>query len=166
MDNADGAPGSTQKSVSYRFAPKGTPKGGKVVRVMFRFLCYISLVPFVFSCAGLSERVRLSKFDQTTEAYVTALKRSQYGPAQSFIAPSFRNEEIDFETYKNVKIVDFGVVHVTISDDRFRVEQDVVLQYFLLDRNIVKTRKYKQVWYFDEEKGNWFLHTPLPAFGN
>ncbi len=133
---------------------------------MFRSLCFLFLVPLIFSCTGIAERVRMSKFDQATEAYERTIKRSQYGAVQSFIEPSLRNEKIDFETYKNVRVVDFGVAHVTISEDRLKVEQDVALQYFLLDRNIVKTINYKQVWHFDEEKGNWFLHTPLPTFGD
>lgn len=122
------------------------------------------LIPLLLSCTTIGDRVRLSKFDQTAQAYETAVKRSQFGPAQQFVDPFFRKTKIDYDTYKNVKIVDFGVTHVTVSDDRLKVEQDVVLQYFLLDQNILKTSKYKQIWRYNETKGNWFLHTPLPSF--
>lgn len=131
---------------------------------MRRSISVFFLTLFILSCTTLAEKVRLSKFDQTSEAYERTLKRSQYGPAQGFVDPAFRNEKIDFETYKNVKIVDFGVARVNISEDRLKVEQDVALQYFLLDRNILKTINYRQVWRFDETKGDWFLHTPFPSF--
>ena len=131
---------------------------------MRRSLSVLLLTLLILSCATLGEKVRLSKFDQTAEAYERTLKRSLYGSAQSFIDPAFRDDSIDYDTYKNVKVVDFGVTHVSISDDRLKVEQDVALQYFLLDRNIVKTIQYKQVWRYDEVKGDWFLHTPLPTF--
>jgi len=128
-----------------------------------RLLLFL-VVPLFFSCASLAEKVRLSQFDTTFEVYDITLRRSQFHAVQDFIDPAYRGEDVAFETYKNIKVVNFMVTHVNISEDYLTVDQVVQLQYFLLDRNILKTIEYRQTWRFDEQKERWLLHTPLPDF--
>jgi len=131
---------------------------------MYRIFPLFLLVPMLLSCAGLAEKVRLSEFDTTFEIYDITLRRSQFHAVQNFIDPAYRDQDLNFDTYKNVKVVDFTVTHVKVSEDRFNVDQAVQLQYFLLDRNILKTIEYRQTWRFDEQKKKWLLQTPLPNF--
>lgn len=131
---------------------------------MHRLLCFFLLIPALLSCAGVAERVRLAKFDSTFEVYDITLRRSQFRAAADFIDPAVRDEKIDYKIYDNIKVVDFKVTHLKVSEDRFNVEQVVALQYFLLDRNVLKTIEYRQLWNFDEAKGVWLLRTPLPTF--
>ena len=133
---------------------------------MNRLLCFFLLIPAILSCATVTEKLRLSKFDKTHEAYETTMKGSHYGAALGYIDPSLRNEKLDFDALDNVKIVDYKTTYIKVSEDRFKIEQEVSLQYFLLDRNIVKTIQYREVWLFNEVQGKWWLHTPLPSFGN
>ena len=128
-----------------------------------RLLLFL-FVPVLFSCGGLAEKVRLSQFDTTFEVYDITLRRSQFHAVQDFIEPAYRGEDVAFETYKNIKVVDFMVTHINVSEDYLTVDQVVQLQYFLLDRNILKTIEYRQTWRFDEQKERWLLHTPLPDF--
>jgi len=130
----------------------------------YRRLLLFLFVPVFFSCAGLAEKVRLSQFDTTFEVYDITLRRSQFHAVQNFIDPVYRDENITYETYKNIKVVDFTVTHVKVSEDCLNVDQVVRLQYFLLDRNILKTIEYRQTWRFDEQEEKWLLHTPLPTF--
>ena len=131
---------------------------------MYRIFPLFLLVPMLLSCAGLAEKVRLSQFDTTFEVYDITLRRSQFHAVQNFIDPAYRDEDVAYETYKNIKVVDFTVTHVNVSEDCLTVDQVVQLQYFLLDRNILKTIEYRQTWRFDEQNETWLLHTPLPNF--
>lgn len=63
------------------------------------------------------------------------------------------------------RLVRHKVTHVEVSDDKRSIEQDVEIQYFLLDRNLLKTMIDHQVWQYKDEGKVWMLQTGLPKLG-
>lgn len=125
------------------------------------FLLLLSLF-FIVSCATLAEKSRMEKFELRADNYRLALLRQDYRLAAAFVDPERIKQPIDFDRYKELKIVSYDVVHTQTADDGNTVEQQIALQYFNLRRNVVKSIDYRQVWEYIDAKHNWFLKTNLP----
>lgn len=118
----------------------------------------------IFACASFSEKGRMEELKEITMAYDHALLRSDFRTAADFIAPEMRREDIDYDQYKRFKIVDCRTTHAEISEDKMNLKRDVELQYFLVDRNILRSTRYQQQWHYDEDKEEWFMQSGLPVF--
>lgn len=115
-------------------------------------------------CAGLAAKSRVDKFSRTAKAYEWALESSEYRDAASYLDPSVDRKSIDYDRYTNIKVSQYTITRAKVSDDQRSIQQDVELQYFLLDQSIVKTTMDHQVWRYNEAKEAWMLQTGLPDF--
>jgi hypothetical protein len=126
------------------------------------------LIPFLclglFACAPFSEQHRLNQFNETAHAYRRALLDGNFQAAAQFINPAVRDAAVDYGPYKNIKVVEYKITHTDVADDKHRIEQDVELTYFLLNRNIVKSTQTHQRWQFQPMRKVWLLETKLPVF--
>lgn len=118
----------------------------------------------ISACASISEKGRMEKLKDLTTAYDHALLRADYQTAADYIDPAIRRDDIDFNQYKRIKIVDCRTTRAEFSEDKMNVTRDVELQYFLVDRNILRSTRYRQQWQYDKEKDVWRLQSELPAF--
>ena len=132
---------------------------------MHRFKLLVLLIIFgLISCTTLSVKARMEKFGRIAEAYEFSLLNSDYLMAARFIEPSAQQEPFNESYYKNIKIVEYKITHMEVSDDRYRVTQDVELQYFLLNNNRLRTIRYHQLWRYNEAQAVWLLYSSLPKF--
>lgn len=125
---------------------------------------FILLLPLllIVSCATLAEKSRMEKFEQRADDYRLALLRQDYRLAAAFVDPDRIKQPIDFDRYKELKIVSYDIVHTQTAVDGNTIEQQIALQYFHLRRNVVKSIDYRPVWEYLDAKKNWFLKTNLP----
>jgi hypothetical protein len=114
-------------------------------------------------CAGIAGKGRMEKFSEIVSSYESALERSDYRKASTFVDRSVDGVLLDHNKFANVKIVRHKVTRVEVSDDKRSIEQDVEIQYFLLDRNVLKTMNDHQVWKYQAEDKIWLLQTGLPG---
>jgi hypothetical protein len=123
------------------------------------------LLLVIAACASMASRDRLDQFSQAAETFKWAVLDGDFRAAARFIDgdPGFQHS-VDAGSYKNIKVVKYTASRVNVSDDRTRIEQDVDLEYFLLNRNILKTARTRQVWQYDQEQKAWTLKTKLPDF--
>jgi hypothetical protein len=118
----------------------------------------------LMGCATLAINSRMDKFNTTVKAYEHALLRSDFSAASRFLDPALQPNNKNFRRYSNVKIVRYSVKNITVSEDSHVVRQDVMLQYFFLDRNILHTTSSREVWRYREKNKVWLLQTALPDF--
>jgi len=128
---------------------------------LIRFCAVISIVTLC-ACASLSEKQSLKKFGETIEALGRALKQGDYMVANQIAGGAAG--DIDSEKLKNVKIVEITTTHIQVSDDKRDVARDVEFEYFLLDKNIVRSLKFKELWHYNQESKRWLLKNGLPTF--
>ena len=115
-------------------------------------------------CAGLAARSRVDQFSTTHKAYKWALESGNYRGAVKFLDKSVSRQPEDLKRYANIKVSQYTITGAEVSNDRRSIEQDVELQYFLLDQNIVKTMTDHQKWRYRETADAWLLQTGLPEF--
>ena len=116
------------------------------------------------SCAGIAARGRMDEFSRISKAYEWALESANYRGAAGYLDTSADRPPIDFNRYSNIKVSDYTITGTDLSADRRTVRLDVQIQYFLLDRSIVKTITDHQVWRWSDDEDTWRLHTGLPGF--
>jgi hypothetical protein len=115
-------------------------------------------------CATIAVKSRMDDFTTTAKRYERALLMSDFSSAYKFLDPSLQKPDMDFRPYADVKLSRYQVTAIKVSQDHNEVLQDVQLEYFLLNRNILRTIPYRQEWRYDETRKAWILHTGLPAF--
>jgi hypothetical protein len=115
-------------------------------------------------CATLAERSRMEKFGLISESFERALRTSDYATAAKYIDPSATNARPNFQKLRNFKIVEYKITRVHVSEDKLKITQDVDLQHFRLNGNILHNTQYSLTWNFQPEKEIWLLQTGLPDF--
>ena len=125
-------------------------------------LVFAAVVLFAMGCGTIKEKTRMTDFDKNTRAFKHIMLESDFETAMGFIDDEAVPEEFDYTAYEDFKVVDYQVKKNEVSDDKMEVTRTIELKYYKIDSLIVRTVRYKQVWKFNEEKGDWRLTTPLP----
>ena len=133
---------------------------------MKKFAFFALLIFFLpAGCTSLTENSRMEKFGLIAKAYEHALRMSDYSKAAKFLDPSASISKPDFEKMKNIKIVEYKLIHTDVSENKQEITQDVELQYFRLNSNILHSAHHPQTWRFKPEDKIWLLQTGLPDLG-
>jgi hypothetical protein len=124
----------------------------------------VVLLILPIGCATLAERSRIEKFRLISESFERALRTSDYSTAAKYLDASATDTIPDLKRLRNFKIADYKVARFNVSEDKQEITQDVELQYFRLNGNILHSSRYLQTWRFHPEQEVWLLHTGLPRF--
>lgn len=133
---------------------------------MFRIVAKsIVFMLLIVGCASMKTGEKMSQFDETSRAYIRAIRWGEYEAAYAFKKLTDRQEAFpDFEDYRNVKVTNYKVKQTIISEDKSKIIQIVDFQYYRMKDVTVKTLIDRQKWEYDEEQQKWFLQSNLPSF--
>jgi hypothetical protein len=134
---------------------------------MLKFMAkYVVLALLLMGCAGLDMgKENLKKFEDTSRAYLMALRWGEYETAYGFRRrPNSHDEIPDFQDLRDLRVTFHRVKQTIISEDEMTVNQIVDFQYYRTRNIIVKTTTDRQIWEYDEEKGRWYLISDFPDF--
>jgi len=126
----------------------------------------VLLLVLAVGCTGLTEGSRLDQFSQIAKSYERALTRSEYHTAAKYHHHPPKGAPVKLERFANIKIFRYKIKNIQVLNNARTIEQDVELQYFLLDRNILKTTTDHQVWRYNETRKVWMLESGMPPFHN
>lgn len=126
------------------------------IPLTFMLLSHLLLI----GCAGKN---RMYKFSEISKSYQRALEMSDYRVASKYVDPSSARTAADVRRFANIQIVKYTIANINVSEDKQSIEQDVELQYYLLDQNRLKTAIDHQVWRYKNEDKVWMLQTGLPS---
>lgn len=118
----------------------------------------------LLGCAVLSEQYRMEEYGRTIDSYETAMRISDFNVACQYLAPDLLSQEECMRRYENVKIASYHVRAVEVAEDSQKVDLNVEVSYFLLDRYVVKKMQFQQSWQYEETEKRWFLNTVPPDF--
>lgn len=129
----------------------------------FKSIVLATLI-FIFGCAGISQKSRIDQFESMSEEYSQALRRSEFKTAFQFLDPAIRESHMEDTRYSKVRVVQHLAKHIKISPDAKEIREDVELQYYFIDRNVLHTSNYQELWRYSETNHVWLLQTALPIF--
>ncbi|MGD2100006.1 MAG: hypothetical protein PVG35_20720 [Desulfobacterales bacterium] len=119
----------------------------------------------VLGCASMQTGEKMSQFDETSRAYLRAIRWGEFEAAFAFKKLTDRNEELpDFEDYRTVKVTNYKVKQTIISEDKSKIIQIVDFQYYRMKDVTVKNLIDRQKWEWDPEQEKWFIYSNLPDF--
>jgi len=103
------------------------------------------------------------KFDDASFRYERALRWGNLQQATQFQKQPQRFTDRELQRLGNIRITAYDLVDSTRSGNQIR--QTVEIQYYTDDDVVVRTLLDHQRWEYDEDAGQWYLMTPVPAFG-
>ncbi len=118
-----------------------------------------------FGCGSMGESARMERFGQINQAYERALRMGDYRKAAEFQDPSAQAPKPDIHKIEKYKIVEYNITHMDVSADQQEITQDVGLQYFRLNGNVLHTVHRSQSWRYQPDSKTWLLQTGLPELG-
>lgn len=122
----------------------------------------VGVIFFTAGCATITEKNRMAGFEEISKAYERIMLGSKFETAHGFTDPKSVRKGIEFTAYKGIKIVEYRVKEGWVSDDKLVVNQIVEMKYYRIDRLVVRTIRYEQLWKYDDLKNTWLLQTGLP----
>ena len=106
----------------------------------------------------------MEAYDRTMDAYQTTMRLSDYNAACKYVDPAEMGRKDCLQQYEKVKIVSYDVRGVNVTEDKLEVTQTVEVEYFFVDRYVVKKIEYEQSWRYVKEMASWLLQTGPPHF--
>jgi hypothetical protein len=127
---------------------------------------WVVLMLLMMGCAGFGdEKENWMKFDETSRAYLLALRWGEFEAAYGFKRiPGINDEVPDFQDLSDVRVTSYRVKQTIISEDELIVMQIVDFQYYRMRNVTVRTITDRQKWEYDKEKERWYLLSDLPHF--
>jgi hypothetical protein len=133
---------------------------------MFKFVAIgVAILLLAMGCASMETGEKMSQFDQTSRAYLRAIRWGEFEAAYAFKKLMDSDQEMpDFENYKTVKVTNYKVKQTIISETKSKIIQIVDFQYYRMKDVTVRTIIDRQKWEYDEAQEKWFLQSDLPPF--
>ncbi len=133
---------------------------------MKKNIIYVLLSIFLMmGCSTISLKSKMAKFEMISDYYRVSMIRSDFGAAYQLLDPSvIKKKKIDRLKYKNIKVNEYEVKNVIMSDNKLEIIQIVQIEYYLLNQLIVRTIQDDQLWKYNEEKKTWLLFSGPPDF--
>jgi hypothetical protein len=128
---------------------------------------YVVLMLLIMGCATSldDEKENWKKFDETSRAYLIAIRWGEYEAAYAFKRIPDANTEVpDFNDMRDIRVTSYRVKQTIISKDEMLVMQLVDIQYYRMRDVTVRTITDRQKWEYDKERERWYLLSDLPHF--
>ena len=130
-----------------------------------RIYPFVVALWLIVGCASMMDSVKMDKFTDTSRGYGEALLWGHFEAANLYRQPALaEKDKPDFEKLKNIKVAQYDIKDMNVSDDGLEVEQDAEIAYYHRNKMILKTLRDRQIWEFDTKDRRWYLKTQLPEF--
>jgi hypothetical protein len=129
---------------------------------IFQVLVVISLLSILSACQTLNERKQSDQLQSVLRNYEGVIRWGSIGQAQRFQHPDETNE-VQNRPEVAIRVTHYDVVQgPTMIDDNTAI-QTALIQYVLVDTQVVREVLNQQTWKYDSEEKAWFLTSPLPV---
>jgi hypothetical protein len=121
------------------------------------------LVFLLVGCTSISDYRKIDQLDEANRVFKNAMIWSEFQTAAAFLAPK-QAAAVDLDKLKNVKVTNYNVKKVIISEPKTRVGQIVEISYYKKDVMIERTVTDNQLWEYDDAQAKWVLTSGFPEF--
>lgn len=129
------------------------------------FLLCISLA----GCSSMIDFKSENTFKPRIRAFSKAIRWSQFEKAQTFIR--LRNNRLsnpDQDYLKQIKVTRYEPLSELTMENKDSQVMDKMaiytLEFYHKGNLKIERLQYKQIWWYDETIGTWFLDSELPTF--
>lgn len=138
----------------------------KEIEMVKSLVKWVVLMLLILGCASLEdEKENWMKFDDTSRAYLRALRWGEFEAAYGFKRlPGITDKLPDFQELSDIRVTSYRVKQTVISENEMIVMQIVDFQYYRMRNVTVRTITDRQKWEYDKEKERWYLLSDLPNF--
>jgi hypothetical protein len=128
-------------------------------------LIIILLLSLLAGCVSVSEMRKMDKFEETSEAYESAIRWSDFESASLFLKTEENANLSDLlNELKQFKVTAYTIKNFLPTKDKSQVLVIAEISYFKLNRLIVKSMSDRQIWKYDTAQERWLLTSGLPDF--
>ncbi len=113
---------------------------------------------------SVSEKGIKEEYGRTMDSYETAMQLSEFNTVCKNVDPDVMDRNECMQHYENLKIVSYDVLAINVADDEREVKLAVEIQYFFLDRYVVKKIQFDQSWHYREDLKRWLLKAGPPEY--
>jgi len=113
-------------------------------------------------CASSFDFRRQDTFEERVRQYGNLIRWSEFEAAGYFLALDKSGKRP--QAPNDVRITDYQVKLMVVSDDARKAGQTVDITYFKSGNPRVRTLTDQQLWEFDEARNDWFLKSGFPDF--
>lgn len=129
-----------------------------------RIVAIALLGGLLLGCALVSEKAKMEQYGRILDSYETAMRMSDFNAICQFVDPAGMPRRACLKQFDNLKIVDYRVNHMAVSEDRTVVSQEIEVDYYHLNDYVLKKISYDQSWKYRPSSGNWLLENGPPRF--
>jgi hypothetical protein len=122
----------------------------------------LSLPLLLGGCQTLAERSDAQKLERTLESYGSAVRWQPLAGLYGFLQPDLQPAQPP-AGLDNVRVTSYEVSVPPRQLSEGRVSQAAVIEFVLVDRQVVRTLVDNQLWVLSDE-GQWQRANPIPAF--
>ncbi len=127
-----------------------------------KLIVLVSMLMSLLSCSFAPDR--LHKLDVSLIGYEKTLRWGHVDAVVGYMKSESSTDDQRVERLSHINIGGYQVLNRVITDDGYRAELTVAIDY--IDNDSMRVRKLidRQVWQLDEESDRWFLTSKLPYF--
>lgn len=125
-------------------------------------LLALTLLLSLTACQSLETRSDARKLEVTLSSYGSAVRWQPLTSLYAFLQPSMQPAAPP-AGLDNIRVTGYEISAPPREIADGRVVQTAVIQYVLMDRQLVRTLVDNQLWVRDDE-GEWLRANPIPTF--
>ena len=132
---------------------------------MMKNVLLFSLVLLISACGNMQEKLKVQNLDKAIDEYAYALRWKRIDDAVSF----HRNKDgskpdINVGPMDDIRVTGFNIENKVLGHDMKDCTVTGELKYYKEDYGMLRTLKFEQHWWYDEEAKRWFVDSPFPEF--
>lgn len=128
-----------------------------------KFISYL-LGTLLLLSACASEQ-KLQSLDDTLKLYQASFRWSKFDDLGRFQRGVEPISDDNYKKLKTIKVTSYEEKNRIVTEDYMQAEQTVQIRYYNENTGVEKQIVDRQLWKYDDDKGVWYLSSPLPAFG-
>lgn len=134
-----------------------------MVRISVNIISCLLMVFALSACQSNSVKKTVENLNYTVKNYGQFIRWRAYDEATSYLRhKDGRLANKDTEALQEIRVTKYQVLTVEIDDEKNEALVRAEITYYHERVNSVKTVTDQQLWWQDEESGQWFLDGTLP----
>lgn len=135
-----------------------------MIKTRYLLLVLTSLLLAACQVPSISERSKDNKLRDTLNSYESVIRWGILEKAYGFLSPELSEEAVIPDNLKNFRVTGYERINgpSPLSDDK--AAQTVLIEYVLVDRQVLRSLIDKQIWQWAEEEKAWQRANPIPIF--
>ena len=134
------------------------------LRRRYCLLLFVFLLPGLFACAQIAKKDRELSLDDSLKVYARYLRWGFYDEAAAFVNMREGKKPSVFPSQlQEYRVTRYEVLSSEALDEEgLEIAVMSKVDAYATDSGVIKSTRYKQLWYFVPDEKRWYLDGDLP----